>query len=783
MSEQFVYQQDSRLSSLLKAGKVPALLSLDVFDTLLLRRCALPSDIYLRTAERGAAEGWLQPGISPAAFRELRIRAESRARARSNGRDVDLLQIYACMPTGFAEPARLAAAEVQADAEHLYLNPVMDAWIAEMQRQGVAVVLVSDTYYRDAQLLELLHGAGLAPGRVAAVFSSAEQGVRKADGLFNKLLQRFPQINPQDMLHLGDNRQADLFAARAAGLGAHWYQTDQELEQGFAWEQVRHPGLAGELRSLRRLAGHLGGERNGEALAAYRLGAQVFGPALARFADWAVQCCRREGIETAWGIMREGGLLARLVQRAALSAGPALQVKPVYLSRQSTACAGLQKMDEAGLETLGKRLGFRVLDLFAQLGLATDDPVWGGQMERPLLELMQAAPDENGEQPWEALKQDILKGRLKSAAQQHVERQAGLLRAYLDAMAQPGERVLTLDLGWSGSIHRNLRHLRAGRDIHLLLFGSRRLVNSIQAGLDMRCCYGDMSGGPAAPLIADLFRSAGLLERLLTGSEGTTTAYRQADGRVLPVLADNPQPARDAGLCRELAAGIKDFQALWLQAGFAAWAEDGRVDQDILAILHRLIDLPTPAEAGLLGKLQVELNNGTEVLIPACPPQAVERVRRQGPEQALDLDRHALGATGMLWPQGCITLARPDWLFGMRVRLDGGEGYLAAMLPLARQALVKKFRRLAIYGAGDVGNAFISAARLIGLRPLAVIDGNEQLWGSHLRGLPVDSLRRVLDMQVDAVVICSYAYTRVMAEAVRREAGRQGREVELLLPE
>ena len=81
-----------------------ALLSLDIFDTLLFRTCANPSDVFVLVAEKAHRMGCLKASITPAAFKEMRIRAENKARDRQAAvtgfGEVTLELIYAEMPEG-----------------------------------------------------------------------------------------------------------------------------------------------------------------------------------------------------------------------------------------------------------------------------------------------------------------------------------------------------------------------------------------------------------------------------------------------------------------------------------------------------------------------------------------------------------------------------------------------------------------------------------------------------------------------------------------------------------
>src|SRR4051794_25781192 len=79
-----------------------AVLSLDVFDTVLWRKVAEPREAFDLIAARLRAGGALAPGVDDAEWAALRRAAEKRAReerrARGQGVEVTLEEIHAAMP-------------------------------------------------------------------------------------------------------------------------------------------------------------------------------------------------------------------------------------------------------------------------------------------------------------------------------------------------------------------------------------------------------------------------------------------------------------------------------------------------------------------------------------------------------------------------------------------------------------------------------------------------------------------------------------------------------------
>src|SRR5262249_6201094 len=58
----------------------PRLVTFDFFDTLILRLCAEPSDLFVEVGRQLAERGLLKSEISPASFRAIRLTAEAKMR-------------------------------------------------------------------------------------------------------------------------------------------------------------------------------------------------------------------------------------------------------------------------------------------------------------------------------------------------------------------------------------------------------------------------------------------------------------------------------------------------------------------------------------------------------------------------------------------------------------------------------------------------------------------------------------------------------------------------------
>lgn len=109
-----------------------------------------------------------------------------------------------------------------ADPAAWHVYPEVTTLLDALEAAGVHTAVVSNF---DSRLHGILDGLGLA-GRFATVLCSSIAGAAKPDGrIFRSACESLGQP-PERVLHVGDNRKADLHGALAAGMDALWVTRD-----------------------------------------------------------------------------------------------------------------------------------------------------------------------------------------------------------------------------------------------------------------------------------------------------------------------------------------------------------------------------------------------------------------------------------------------------------------------------------------------------------------------------------------------------------------------------
>lgn len=696
-----LWRQDESLRHL--AGRLSEsprtirVVSFDFFDTLIYRLCAEPADLFIELGRRLAAAELLRQPLSPAQFRDIRVAADIKARraAAAEGRssEITLAAIHAQLGRVVWDVRASLELELQIERDMTCCNPSMLGLVRHVRAQGFRTAIISDTYFERDHILGVLRDGGVDPKLFDGLFLSSASGRAKWEGgLFREACRHF-NIHPNELLHVGDNPHADVQMAAAVGAEpVLYYRTTATLGGVFDAERSYlapgHPTAAG-LHFVRTLAARMA-ESDQDA---YYDGAFSFGPVLTRYADWCVQRFAAAGVRKVLALMREGELLGELVANAARAAKVPLEVVPCYVSRLSTARASMSDTSVAQIEQLLEgNNGLTLYSILEILGIL--------EKARPHVaaELF-TKPLATKESIRGVVQLLVKQPRLRELVESSRRLSHELAFSYLDRLTAGEPAIGIIDLGWSGSIQRNLSRIlrQGGRTIRTT--GCYLAVTKRAAGLFL-------DGDDALAYLDDHWtRTTILPEIAITACVGSTNGYTRApDGEVVPVLGPFSLAETERCLKRRLREGVLSFQALWhgIRSGkgptaiSSAMLED--IDRQSAAIMYRLIDFPSPAEARRLGALNHDENYwGERLSRPLCSPGAGARLRAEG-VQALFVNPDSY------WPQGVVAQNQPRMIAALSKRwLDG--------LAFGR------------WGSGAAGSGEVSALNgdeLGSLRPLLI---------------------------------------------------------------
>lgn len=646
-------------------------LSLDIFDTLLWRIVPEPVDAFVLLGERLDERGVLHAQVSPRLFARLREQAERRARAkvvpRTPAPEVGLSEIYRELPDHlFHRTTADRVAEVEVELEKGITFPDLEVLsFARLAREklGARVVLVSDTYFSETELRHVLDREPFRSLEIERIFTSNQYGVGKGFGLFGAVVDAL-DVTPGRVLHIGDNHDADIDAAHASGIRTVYFdKLPGSLRSVLEREGLYRKG--GRYREKPTLHGRKGdfgltairakavsaGDRPGGVDSTnpyWRFGNTVLGPVFTAYAEWIHDRARSEGVDTVYGVMREGEFLSRLVNGARGYLGSPVRAKQLWLSRQ--VCARACMLDASGAELLSflnRRAAPTVEELLGILGVEL------GRV--PALHNDAAARLDDTEVAARVIESVTALPDVRATI---VANAAALRTRLVDYLLRTVESehgpVMLVDLGWGGTIQANLNSTLAKAGVERETIGLYLMTNEgvLDRVLDGVHAEGFLASAGHPEDVSWITRTPEILEQVCMYHEGTLLDF---DERAEPVLATPQQSPAQVLQRRAVQDGILAFQREWgrysdVMPTEARSLHDGARPLLVQAVTGFIVS-PTTEEAALFGGWQHDQNFGSTSSEGMVVEELAPSLRYMTPRQFLELPM-----TTVYWPFGLASL-------------------------------------------------------------------------------------------------------------------------------
>lgn len=236
---EFVDSMVALVRDTLSSGEVK-LLSLDVFDTILIRnnKCELRRFMEMGGEFARLVENESSISLNAADFFLARLMATKISYRLSKPvagcREGFLDEIHQGICEILGIPIFLKGLTIKAELEYetkaLQENPLIEPILLEAMDCGVSVALISDMYMGRTHISALLER--IMPGlfQATSIYSSGDLKISKRAGLlFDYVAERFAAA-PSQCLHIGDNLNSDYLIAKARGWKAAYLPlTDNEI--------------------------------------------------------------------------------------------------------------------------------------------------------------------------------------------------------------------------------------------------------------------------------------------------------------------------------------------------------------------------------------------------------------------------------------------------------------------------------------------------------------------------------------------------------------------------
>ncbi len=519
--------------------------SFDIFDTLILRSLRDPADLFrVIGCETDRPE-----------FAQQRTEAEQEC-YRLYGSGTTIADIYALL----AQSTDLDAEEgirTEFGYEKLFChaNPYMKDIYDRLLALDSRIILVSDMYWPEAYLAELLRGCGYDGWE--ALFVSCDAGYSKGTSLLQRAARK--QIGySRRVIHVGDSWTADRDASEAAGWDSLLYRSCRAHSAVF-YEDTPDSIPLSVAEAVWKNTLH-----NGQKMytCGYEHGFLYGGMMVLGFCAWIQRYCEENRIDRILFLARDMDIFYKVYEKhfgkipasyAAVSRNAVLELN-ADRNPQSWFRHHMHPLLMSGDVLIGEAIRGAGLDFLVshleEAGLAEGDVLDRESyalLNRLFLQHRQAAA-----------------GRFAAAVR--------AAEQYFRAELQGSRRVCLAELGWSGTVPLGLKTFLESRDfglrkIDILMLGASCGPKATDL-LTTECMKAYLFSGISNrdlrinDLTEEGIASLMCMEAMFTSEEGTLLRYDTGDdGQTVFVRAD---PSADRSTLEEIRRGIADFADLYM---------------------------------------------------------------------------------------------------------------------------------------------------------------------------------------------------------------------------
>jgi glycosyltransferase involved in cell wall biosynthesis/FMN phosphatase YigB (HAD superfamily)/uncharacterized coiled-coil protein SlyX len=601
------------------------ILSLDIFDTVLRRRCHRPKDVFKFLEERAVRE----LGLPAYPYALAREQAEQLARKEVRPEittEVTLEEIYGILAKlcglKAAQKKALLNLELKIEGELLYGDPRWIDLYNTYKAAGQRIIFVSDMYLESATVIKLLGDCGFAD---AEVYMSCEYHASKHEGGLQQKVAAKLGVDPGRILHVGDNFQSDYMKAIHAGWQAfHW---SQEFNYTPMFAQV-DPFIHDDKDLLSsRLMGEV--ERLGliepETDLFLKLGREIAGPLYLTYMRWVLSRAREDGVRKLLLIGRDGYYWEKALKLLPDEETDGLEFSYIHASRKVYNFASFHTLDEVALEFLKTpNPALRVRDFIERTGLSSD------KYEESIR--MAGFPD-----PEEVLTNEMGGQYLHPSTPHRLDKLLNLIRPDLEELfARDREGTLSVleeagfspkdcafvDIGWNGSCIRpigRLLGLDSSEPTKAYFFGTWKEASESDGAERVTMDSFFIHMGEPADKFQLVRESVNLIEALHAAPYPTLLAFQKKGDLSEPVFSNELKSGFSIEQQEQLWKGAEQF--LRVATGLPLPASGNAGGHVYINLsLSRFLREPSPDEVKSWGSILHSDGFGIEVYKPIIEP-------------------------------------------------------------------------------------------------------------------------------------------------------------------
>ncbi|ABW30521.1 HAD family hydrolase [Acaryochloris marina] len=519
--------------------------SFDVFDTVIVRVWARPTDLFVQVADELAKAGLIT--TTQEQWPKIKTNIERELRSKNRTKEIHIDSIYNALALRYnwSSTERELALQIETEIEKKGWNlvPSTKKYIQEIHQSGNNVIYISDMYLPEITIRSFFEEKDLWREGDILYVSSSTGLTKKTGSLFDFCLKE-QGLSPKQLNHMGDNVISDVLVPKRSGINTCQY-TDTQLTR-YEKRIAEHTSLPLKLRSL--LSGSCRLNRlnspytDPHQLVIWQTASDVMGPVFFSFVYWCIVEAKKRNIERLYFIARDGQILHKIAILICKAWGYKIDCRYLYGSRQAIKFPSIKKLDayeldwifqfkegSLSVDSVCERVNIsplKIRDALVRNGFSQD--IWG--MELTISERDKLRKIFQDEQEISSL--------ILATVQSYRESALGYFsqEGMLDEISYG-----FVDLGWTGSVLKALGDLLKGerlqpnKEIQGFYFALKQRVDLPSESL--AAYYYDNLNPKFKRLL--VCQSSELFEALVAADHGSTVKYEKQNERYIPILRNS----------------------------------------------------------------------------------------------------------------------------------------------------------------------------------------------------------------------------------------------------
>ena len=479
--------------------------SFDIFDTLLKRNVESTYDIF-EFVEYEYNKFEYKNKIT--GFKEKRIRAEKKAIEELKKESVTIDEIYEKIEFKKEIIEKLKKLELKIEFNIIQKNNYIYNIYKFCKENNKKIIAISDMYIDGSNLKKLLEKNDIF---VEKCFSSSDYNATKSSGKLYKKVLKDLNIKPNQIIHIGDSLKSDFIQAKRNKINAIKIKDNKKIENKSKplKDNIAYNATKVFIKNNIKEDDYY-----------YNIGFSKFGILLYGFCEWLNKEVTKENIKNIYFLSRDGYIIKKAYD--ILYPEKNKKSKYLYISRRAIRVPTLFLDSE--FENLNDNINmsnnFNITTFIKRLGLNKSDveqfitPEIDKEFSKEMF-----FKDANIKNFYEKIKKIVVENSKKEYE---------LFDEYLKQELEEG-RIAIVDIGWEGTIQKNLNKFITNNEIYGYYFGIHNEIKKKTQGY----LFDKQNGNEEKNIIS---ASYGLFETLFLANEGSVKKYKKVANKIEPIL-------------------------------------------------------------------------------------------------------------------------------------------------------------------------------------------------------------------------------------------------------